>query len=235
MGTDPSVRSLKETEHRQSGGLIARELLALVGIGSSVDALRKRWTGAGARPEDGSPQPDLVVCASGNLAHLYFTIDERRLTMEQIEQHYPGLLSRVIDHPAVGCVLVRSSAGGALAISRTGRRRLDGEHVEGQDPLAPFGPLAARSLQRLDGFSNVGDLVLLSTVDQATGEVISFEDLVGCHGGLGGAQSEPFILHPAGWSSVREPLVGAPSVNRQLRTWLAEPTGRSRTLGPDGT
>ncbi len=68
----------------------------------------------------------------------------------------------------------------------------------------------------------MGDIVLLSIVDPTTGEVVSFEDLVGCHGGLGGAQSEPFILRPASWSPPREPLVGAPSVHKQLRDWLLD-------------
>ena len=115
---------------------------------------------------------------------------------------------------------MRSASDGALALSRTGRRRLDQDEVEGEDPLTPFGPHAASSFRRLDGFANVGDVVLLSTVDPATEQVVSFEELVGCHGGLGGAQSEPFILRPADWTSAPVPLVGAPSVHEQLRAWL---------------
>jgi hypothetical protein len=89
-----------------------------------------------------------------------------------------------------------------------------------------MGPSALESLRRLDRFSNVGDLVLLSPVQPETGEVISYEDLVGCHGGLGGAQSEPFIIRPADWSPPREALVGAPAVYRQLRAWTAEMAAR---------
>lgn len=222
MGDDISVRASTETEHNESGGIIARELTALFGIGPLVDAISNVSKRIGGGPEEASEKPDLVVCASGNLAHLYFPIDESRMTMEDIERRYPGLLDRLIDHPAIGCVLVRSSIEGALAISRAGRRRLDRDELEGQDPLTPFGPLAAPSVRRLDGFSNVGDIVLLSIVDPTTGEVVSFEDLVGCHGGLGGAQSEPFILRPASWSPPREPLVGAPSVHKQLRDWLLD-------------
>ena len=44
------------------------------------------------------------------------------------------------------------------------------------------------------------------------------EELTGSHGGLGGAQTEAFLLHPAGWS-VDGALVGAPAVNRQLVRW----------------
>ncbi len=53
-----------------------------------------------------------------------------------------------------------------------------------------------------------------------SGEVTSYEDLVGSHGGLGGRQVEPFILHPADLPIGDEPLVGAVAVNGVLRRWL---------------
>jgi hypothetical protein len=221
MGEGTSVKSSKETEHNQGGGIIARELAALFGIGPVIEAI-----GAASRkimrgPEVAPQKPDLIVCASGNLAHLYFPFEDGRATMERIEHRYPGLVRRLIDHPAIGCMLVRSEDQGPMVISRGGRRRIDRDDLEGQDPLAPYGPLALPSLRRLDGFGNVGDLVVLSVVDADTAEVVSFEDLVGCHGGLGGAQSEPFVLYPADWSPPPGPLVGAPQVNAQLRRWLA--------------
>jgi Type I phosphodiesterase / nucleotide pyrophosphatase len=222
MGGDPSVRSSNETEHRQSVELVAREIGVLFGIGAAVlETLRNaRRRIAGLRGES-QDKPDLVVCASGNLAHLYFPTHAGRMTLEEIEARYPGLMAHLVDHPAIGCVFVRSSDG-PLAISRRGRRHLDQDGFEGEDPLLPFGPLAAPSLRRLDGFSNTGDIVLLSTVDAATEQVVSFEDLVGCHGGLGGAQSEPFLLHSVDWKAPGARLVGAPSVYTQLREWLAD-------------
>lgn len=199
------------------------DLRSVLGIGPAVvDAIGTALGRISGRRDEATDTPDLVVCASGNLAHLYFPICDQRMTIEEIERQYPGLIGRLIEHPAVGCALVRSSTDGALAISRAGRRRLDREELEGEDPLTQFGPIAAASFRRLDGFSNVGDVVLLSTVDPSTSEVVSFEDLVGCHGGLGGAQSEPFILRPADWKPPRAPLLGAPAVHEQLLEWLGE-------------
>ena len=60
--------------------------------------------------------------------------------------------------------------------------------------------------------------------------VVSFEELVGSHGGLGGAQSEPFIAWPAGWAADR-PLVGAPAVHEHLSRRL----GLSRDGGAAST
>ena len=48
----------------------------------------------------------------------------------------------------------------------------------------------------------------------------AFEELIGSHGGLGGPQTEPFILHPAEWSLDEEVPLGAPAIYRNIRHWL---------------
>ena len=52
------------------------------------------------------------------------------------------------------------------------------------------------------------------------GEVAAFEELIGSHGGLGGPQTKPFILHPTEWTLDEEVPLGAPAVYRNIRTWL---------------
>ena len=101
-----------------------------------------------------------------------------------------------------------------------GTRRLRTDEVEGDDPLAPFGPDAADNLRRLDAMPNAPDIVLNSLLDPETDEVAAFEELVGSHGGQGGAQTHAFLLHPAEWAAQPSRLVGAPAVFRQLTTWL---------------
>ncbi len=49
----------------------------------------------------------------------------------------------------------------------------------------------------------------------------AFEDLIGCHGGLGGWQSRPVLIHPRSWRVPAE-LVGADAVHRLLCRALAE-------------
>ena len=51
------------------------------------------------------------------------------------------------------------------------------------------------SLKREDAMVHAPDLLLLSQYDAELGEVAAFEELIGSHGGLGGPQTEPFILH----------------------------------------
>ena len=59
---------------------------------------------------------------------------------------------------------------------------------------------------------------MISLYDPAFEEVAAFEELIGSHGGLGGIQTLPLLLHPAEWT-VDEELVGAPAVHRQIRRW----------------
>ncbi|OGO58496.1 MAG: hypothetical protein A2V85_07765 [Chloroflexi bacterium RBG_16_72_14] len=171
---------------------------------------------------------DVVVAASGNLANVYFTGLPGRATWEAIGVAHPGLVEALASHPGVGLVLVRSERDGPVVLGGGGMRRLGDGHVTGTDPLVAFGPLAEASLRRLDGFSTVGDLVVVSLLDPLTSEVAAFEELVGSHGGLGGAQTEAFILFPSSFPAPEQPIVGAPALHGVLVGWL-------RDLGLRGT
>ena len=85
---------------------------------------------------------------------------------------------------------------GPLALGPRGTRHLADGRVDGEDPLAAFSPNATRHLLRTDGFSNVADLMVGSFYDPHLDEGCAFEELISFHGGLGGPQTEPFILHP---------------------------------------
>jgi hypothetical protein len=50
----------------------------------------------------------------------------------------------------------------------------------------------------------------------------AFEELVGSHGGLGGTQGYPFLLHPLEFELPREEIIGAALVHRHLRRGLVE-------------
>ena len=167
----------------------------------------------------GGKTPALVVCASGNLALTYFTGATERLALEDIEALHPGLVERLVAHPGIGFVMVRTQAVGTVIIGRAGVHHLADGHVEGEDPLAPFGARAADHLRRADGFQHVGDLLVNSSYDEELEEVAAFEELVGSHGGFGGPQVRPFILAPADLPFDDLPIVGAPAVYRQLVRW----------------
>lgn len=166
--------------------------------------------------------PEVVVLASGNLGLVSFPALPGRVTLERIEERYPRLLPALRAHPGVGFVLVRSEARGAVALGARGASYLDEARVEGEDPLAAFGPHAAWKVRRTDGFTHCADLMINGAYFPDVDEVAAFEELVGSHGGLGGDQEHPFALVPSELELPAEPLLGAESVHRQLRRWLAE-------------
>ncbi len=145
------------------------------------------------------PTPaDIVVCASGNLAHVYLSNVPGRVPLESIREFHPGLVEGLIDHPGIEFVLGRTMAG-PIVLTRGGSRSLVDGTVEGVDPLRMFGPEVAAALLRLDEFPHAGDLILNGRINHRTGEVAAFEELVGSHGGLGGPQTEAFAIVPASW------------------------------------
>lgn len=174
---------------------------------------------------------EIVVCASGNLAAVYFTERPGRLSYEQMRELHPGLVEALATHPGIGLVLVRSATRGPLVFGRDGIHGLQDGRIDGEDPLAPFGPSAAESLRRVDRFATCGDLMLISMYDPITGEVAAFEELVGSHGGLGGAQTDAFLLYPGELSAPPIPMLGAPAVHAVLVGWLEELGLRTRAAG----
>jgi hypothetical protein len=92
--------------------------------------------------------------------------------------------------------------------------------VDGEDPLAAFGPNAARHLMRYNDFPDAPDAYINSFYDPAANEVAAFEELIGCHGGLGGYQSRPFLLAPSDLPLPPDELIGAENVSKVLKSWL---------------
>jgi uncharacterized membrane protein YvlD (DUF360 family) len=183
--------------------------------------------------EDGDALPDLSVMASGNLGLISFPREPGRVTLERLEQLHPRLVPALRDHPGIAFAMVRSEQHGTVALGRDGVHHLASGHVEGEDPLAPFGPQAAHHLRRTDSFPHCPDVIVNSTYWDETGEVAAFEELVGSHGGMGGTQSHPFVLHPADLPWPDEAVVGAEHVHRILTGWLAA-LGHEEYVTPAG-
>lgn len=142
---------------------------------------------------------DVTVCCSGNLAQIYFCNFSDKITLEQIEAVSPGLVDRIASHEGIGFVAGVDSQHGPVIIGKRGKRNLLTGEVKGEDPLSPYGEVEVRAAQlaRLLSFEHAGDLILNSTL-YPDGSVAAMEELVGCHGGIGGEQTDAFLLTPAG-------------------------------------
>ncbi|MBJ7471897.1 MAG: alkaline phosphatase family protein, partial [Solirubrobacteraceae bacterium] len=222
----PSALGAALTEASRGGGLTSRAVRRVttkrtvdgaVEIGEGPSQEVEVATGAEVASTD---VPEISVMASGCLGLVSFPRMPGRVTAEQINARWPDLLPALTSHPGVGFVLVRSEADGPVVLGPRGRHLLATGEIEGEDPLAPFGPSAAAHVARTDSFSRCPDLVLNSTYWTETDEVAAFEELVGSHGGMGGEQGFPFVLAPD--DLVMPPgIVGAEHVHGVFRVWLA--------------
>ncbi|WP_443042221.1 phage holin family protein [Streptomyces sp. B21-105] len=183
-------------------------------------------THGGREPSGRRSEP--IVLASGNLALISFPDVPHRMSKEEIDARHPALLSTLANHPGVGFLLVRSEEHDGVVLGAYGARipldRLDDD----PGPLAVFGPGAADAVRRTHTFPHTADIMVNSCYDPADGEVLAFEEQIGSHGGLGGAQARPFLLSPLALSAPAadgEELVGAEHVHSVLRRWLRESDG----------
>ena len=207
----------------RSGG---DEQAAMVGM-AAAEATGRR---ADEEKQPGVPDSGALVMGSGNLGLVYLVESDHRLTIEELNDQHPGLVDAIAGHPHVGWVLVDSAEQGPLIIGNEGRRIPRDGRVEGRDPLEHFSPSAEAHILRTDGFTHVPDLLVGSFYDTELEEGCAFEELISFHGGLGGPQTRPFILHPEHLEAPEE-IIGAASVYDVLRGWRAELQGP----GPEGT
>lgn len=146
---------------------------------------------------------EAVVCVSGSLAQIYFVGHEEPLTLEDIRELHPGLVEALVNHPGLGMVVARRRQGQAVALCADGVRNLvTGELLGSTDPLAPFQQRDrwAGDLAQLMDYADTGDLIINGAWLPERERIVVMEEQTSSHGGLGGRQTQPFILLPKDWS-----------------------------------
>ena len=164
----------------------------------------------------------LVALASGNLGLVYSTRLDERAPLEVIKKIYPGMLDGLANHEGVGFLMVNSEEHGPIAIGAQGRYYLNEDRVEGQNPLVGFGPNIVHHLKRTNAFVDGPDILVNSFYDPEKQEGAAFEELIGFHGGLGGYQTQPFLLYPAQWNLDNKEIIGAEAVYKILKSQLVK-------------
>ncbi len=137
---------------------------------------------------------------SGALDNIYFTSTKHQLQLDEVQQRYPGMLDKLVAHPAVDMVVTRQG-NATWVFGQGGHVRIQGDQVQifGRDILAgrqASENTIADQLNHLGQMPNSGDVILLGKYlgDQRS---LSFETQPGGHGGLGGNQNESiFITEP---------------------------------------
>nr|BAE95434.1 putative membrane protein [Streptomyces kanamyceticus] len=204
---------------------------------ASVRAALRRPVEEGADERRPARRAEPIVLASGNLGLVSFPDVPHRMTREEIDRRHPALLPTLANHPGIGFLLVRSAERGPVVLGARGVEVYLAEEPAELGPLADFGPGAMEAVRRTDGFPHTADIMVNSWYDPAEGEVLAFEEQIGSHGGLGGAQARPFLLSPLALSEPVAPgqeLVGAEQVHHVLRCWLGEELGPEVPVGDAG-
>ncbi len=212
--------NLLASQFAQSSRWAAKRMKELMGDRTDEDYV-ELVSDENPEQEQQAQKADTIVCASGNLALIYFKKSRERMTLEDIDAAFPGLIDILSNHPGIGFVMVRSQVYGLIAVGANGVYHLKDDTIDGENPLANFGVNAPMHLRELDTYPDVGDLVLISMYDPEWDEVAAFEELVGSHGGLGGDQNHPFIMFPASFDPNDEikNLIGAPAIYKLLKKW----------------
>ncbi|WP_405290082.1 phage holin family protein [Methanobrevibacter sp.] len=187
---------------------------AFIPFSQQIDNLKNR-----SKEEEKQELSDseVIIMASGNLAMIYLTQWNHRLTYEELNNLFPELIPEIIKNEYVGFILVRSSENGDLAIGKDGIYYLDSGKIEGSNPLEGFGDNIVIHLKRNSSFKYTPDILVNSFYDDENDEVCAFEELVGSHGGAGGSQSKPFILYPSSWNVPDEEIIGAENIYKILK------------------
>jgi uncharacterized membrane protein YvlD (DUF360 family) len=143
-------------------------------------------------------KPSKVTLAyGGNGALVYFDLFDRRITLNELNAAYPGMVDALVKHEGIGFVIAYEDDLEPVVFGKDGARNLHTGDIIGEDPLLPFGDVELRAwqLRRLADFENSGDLILNSTL-YPDGTVAALEELIGNHGGLGGEQTDAYLFHP---------------------------------------
>jgi hypothetical protein len=225
-GLDDLVqRSLESTDVKEVAAGDEQRAMVGLAVGEATGKDEKP-------PKNDVSGRDAVVLGSGNLGLVYLMEENRRLTLEELNERHPRLIPALCEHAHVGWILVRSSEHGPLVLGANGRHFLADGRIEGDDPLAPFSPTAPQHLLRTDGFADVADIMVGSFYDPALEEGCAFEELISFHGGIGGPQTRPFILAPVELPPPDEEIIGAAGVHELLRKWRHGLQGEGGSLEP---
>ena len=206
MGLNGVAGELANVQQHGQGRKLTGRLARGVAKGGEKLAAKGAGTTANPAKTGQAAHASVTAYGSGNAAQVYFDLHPRKITLDELDAAYPGMVDALVAHEGLGLVIGYAGDMTAVALGKHGSRNLHTGAVEGEDPVAPYapaeGPGAATldtriwQLRRVMDFPSAGDLWLISTI-YPDGTVAALEELVGSHGGVGGEQTDAFLFHPA--------------------------------------
>lgn len=190
IGVSAMMNELENMENEKQGGTIGRATLR------GTQRILKSNLDKQVAFQETKPAK-VTFSYGGNGGMVYFDLFPRKITLNELNAAYPGMVDKLVQHEGIGFVIAYEDDYQPVVFGKHGARNLHTGDVIGEDPLAPYGKVELRAwqLRRVADFENAGDLILNSTLYE-DGSVAALEELIGNHGGLGGEQTDAYIFHP---------------------------------------
>ena len=211
MGGDTGVTSITavsgELDNIQETGVGGRTGRAVARRGGKFLNRGAKHRAEAEGADETAHEAQVTAYGSGNLAQVYFDLFPRKITISELDQAYPGMVTALMEHEGIGIVCGYDDDGTPVVLGKTGKLNLHSGEVSGENPLKLYAPDApdafgastldtrAWQVRRVMDFPHAGDLMVISTVYD-DGTVAALEELIGNHGGLGGEQTDAFLFHP---------------------------------------
>jgi hypothetical protein len=121
---------------------------------------------------------EIEVHNSSCISHVYFSNFEKRLSLDEIEKYYPGIVNKLVNHEGVGVVICKGK---------------DGMNVFGD--LSKYGDVVKlkKWLKKIYDMDYFGDLFIMGAIKN--GKIVTFEDFhMGTHDGFGLEMHKGFFV-----------------------------------------
>lgn len=124
----------------------------------------------------------IIILNGGPTSLIYFRDFKHRLTENEINRIYPGLLKKLIDLKGIGLIIVKKDRRNVSYLSKY------------KNPLNRY-KLNSYNIKKIDKWvkmRNQGDIILLGDFDGE--KVVSFEEQISTHAGITGAEMNRFEI-----------------------------------------
>lgn len=202
------------SDHGQTPSKLFKEVYGKP-VGDVIKDMAKDCSPSGYR--DG----DVEFSDAYSLGDVYFTQNrDCAVDIKDIEKKFPGMTDKLVNHPGIGLVVVRDGDNYVLK-GKEGSFVMDGEtkvvRQEGKSPLAHFGDetLLRRHINNYMNLEQTGDIVIFGEYDGK--DVIDFNkkySLASLHGGIGGNQTQPFIITDASLPIADKEIIEATDIHQ---------------------
>ena len=159
-----------------------------------VNYLENDFLGSLREVPEARERAGVRVVAAGPNAFVYFLDEDEPLTLERIEQRFPGLVEELGAARGIGFVLARSEAG-PVYLAR-GKRWVLGDGDAGPFAMRADRTLVVEGIRDLMAMPSAGDLVIYGN-DSPDGNV-SYIPEAGAHAGPAPEEMQTFMVCPPG-------------------------------------